>query len=203
MTTPGDGAPGGHPGQDQRGLPVDQPDRAAHRRIPRLAGLDPGGVRRGAELAPSNAPIVPPTGKPGEPPDRRSWKRQLKEKDEYLHTIIDELEATNQDLKSANEELQAPTKRCKAPTRSWRPPRKNCNRSMRNSPPSTPSCRTKNEELAGVNNDIFNLLASTEIATLFLDLDLHLRRLPRPSNRHLQLPAHRYRAADRSYCLAA
>ena len=36
--------------------------------------------------------------------------------------------------------------------------------------------QTKNEALTNVNNDIFNLLASTDIGTIFLNLDLQLRR---------------------------
>jgi two-component system, chemotaxis family, CheB/CheR fusion protein len=61
--------------------------------------------------------------------------------------------------------------------------------------------QTKNDELTRLNNDVYNLLASTDIGTIFLDLDLQLRRFTPAVSAHLQLSPHRYWAPDRSLCL--
>ena len=72
-----------------------------------------------------------------------------------MQSANEELETSKEELQSINEELTT------------------INAELQN----------KNEELAGVNNDIYNLLASTEIGTIFLDLDLHMRRFTPAVNR--------------------
>jgi two-component system CheB/CheR fusion protein len=72
-----------------------------------------------------------------------------------MQSANEELETSKEELQSTNEELST----------------------------INAELQKKNEELAGVNNDMFNLLASTDIGTLFLDLDLHLRRFTPAVNR--------------------
>ena len=101
---------------------------------------------------------------------------RLKEKDEYLHAIINELEETNQDLKSANEELQSTNEEMQSTNEELETSKEELQSINEELSTINAELQNKNEELSGVNNDIYNLLASTEIATIFLDLDLQLRR---------------------------
>ena len=130
----------------------------------------------------------PQTSQPsagGETRHRRigDLQKQLKEKDEYLRTIIDELETTNQDLKSANEELQSTNEEMQSANEELETSKEELQSSNEELTTINTELQKKNEELAGVNNDMFNLLSSTDIGTLFLDLDLNVRRFTPAVNR--------------------
>ncbi len=137
------------------------------------------------EEEPITAPPASPTSQDGETRRRRigELQQQLKEKDEYLRTIIEELETANQDLKSANEELQSTNEEMQSANEELETSKEELQSSNEELTTINTELQKKNEELAGVNNDMFNLLASTEIGTLFLDLDLHLRRYTPAVNR--------------------
>ena len=104
---------------------------------------------------------------------------------------------TNQDLKSANEELQSTNEEMQSTNEELETSKEELQSINEELSTINAELQNKNEELSGVNNDIYNLLASTEIGTIFLDLDLHIRRFTPASQPHLQLPPRRYRAADR------
>ena len=82
-------------------------------------------------------------------------ERELQATREHLQATVEEVEASNEELKSANEELQS----------------------------TNEELNTLNSELqrnldrvSELSNDLGNLLSSTEIATIFLDNRLHIRR---------------------------
>ena len=102
-------------------------------------------------------------------------EQALKEKDEYLHAIIDELERTNQDLRSANEELQSYNEEMQSANEELETSREELQSINEELVTTNAELQNKNEELYRINNDIHNLLDSTEIATIFLDLDLQIR----------------------------
>ena len=84
-----------------------------------------------------------------------SLERELQATREHLQATVEEVEASNEELKSANEELQS----------------------------TNEELNTLNSELqksldrvSELSNDLDNLLSSTEIATIFLDNRLHIRR---------------------------
>jgi two-component system, chemotaxis family, CheB/CheR fusion protein len=103
-------------------------------------------------------------------------ERELKEKDDYLHIIIDDLEQTNQDLKSTNEELQSTNEELQSANEELETSKEELQSINEELTTINAELQNKNEELTGLNNDVYNLLASTEIGTIFLDLDLQLRR---------------------------
>jgi len=89
---------------------------------------------------------------------------------EELKSSNEELISTNEELQSANEELQT----SKEELQSLNEELETINAEL----------RQKVEELAAANSDILNLFASTEIATLFLDRDLRIKRFT-PAATHL------------------
>ncbi len=82
-------------------------------------------------------------------------ERELQATREHLQATGEELEASNEELKSANEELQSTNEELNTLNSELQ---KNLNR------------------VSELSNDLNNLLASTEIATIFLDNRLHIRR---------------------------
>jgi two-component system CheB/CheR fusion protein len=133
------------------------------------------------QTSPNEALLNPSDGKPknaGFAANRRvaQLEKTLMEKDEYLHAVINELEETNQDLKATNEELQATNEEMQSANEELETSREELQSINEELSTINAELQSKNEELGKINNDIYNLLASTEIATMFLDLDLRLRR---------------------------
>ncbi len=81
---------------------------------------------------------------------------------EELRSAIEELQSTNEELQSANEELTT----SKEEMQSLNEELQTVNAEL----------MVKVDDYARVNNDMKNLLNSTEIATLFLDKELNIRR---------------------------
>jgi len=103
--------------------------------------------------------------------------------------VIEELEAANEDLKTSNEEIMSMNEELQS-----------ANEELET---SKQELQSLNEELSTVNsellekgtqldvadNDILNLIASTEIATLFMDNDLVIQRFTPPTVQLLNLRA--------------
>ena len=90
--------------------------------------------------------------------------------------VMEEHEAAHEELQAANEEARPATRSCRASTRSWRRPRRSSSRPTRSWPRSTRSCRTATSSCSGLNDDLDNLLASTNIPIVMLGRDLRVRR---------------------------
>jgi len=100
----------------------------------------------------------------------------LKDKDEYLNSIINELEEANQDLKSINEEFQSSNEEMQSTNEELETSKEELQSINEELTTVNAELQTKNAELSALNNDVYNLLASTDIGTIFLDLDMQLRR---------------------------
>ncbi len=88
---------------------------------------------------------------------------------EEMQTSQEELKSTNEEMQSANEELQSTNEELttsKEEMQSMNEELQTVNHEL----------RTKVRDLSDANNDMTNLLNSTDIATLFLDDVLHIRR---------------------------
>jgi two-component system, chemotaxis family, CheB/CheR fusion protein len=108
----------------------------------------------------------------------------LRAKEEYLQSVIEELETANEELKSTNEELQSSNEELQSTNEELETSREELQS-------VNEELSTVNNELVGkiddltlVNNDMSNLLASTEIGTLFLDHDQNILRFT-PAAVHL------------------
>jgi two-component system CheB/CheR fusion protein len=80
------------------------------------------------EEAPSTAPAVEsaPTAQTESTRDQlvTQLQQELLATKEYQQSIIEALEASNEELQSANEEIQSGNENCRAPTRNCRRPKK-------------------------------------------------------------------------------
>ena len=118
-------------------------------------------------------------------PDRRiaEFEQALKDKEEYLQSIIDEVEATNLDLKGTNEELLSSNEELQSTNEELETSKEELQSVNEELTTVNTELQKKNEELDRLNNDMYNLLSSTEIGTIFLDLDLKIRRFTPSANR--------------------
>jgi two-component system, chemotaxis family, CheB/CheR fusion protein len=103
-------------------------------------------------------------------------QKALQDKDEYLNSVINDLETANQDLNSANDELQSYNEELQSTNEELETSKEELESVNEELTTINAELQIKNEELGRINNDIHNFLNSTEIATLFVDLDLRIRR---------------------------
>lgn len=103
----------------------------------------------------------------------RSLQEDMQTKQEELSSTIEELQSTNEELQSANEELTT----AKEEMQSMNEEMQTINAEL----------QSKLDYLSEVNNDLNNLLESTELATVFLDAALNVRRFTSPCTRLFKL----------------
>ncbi|HEX7489794.1 MAG TPA: CheR family methyltransferase, partial [Anaeromyxobacteraceae bacterium] len=105
----------------------------------------------------------------------RSTREDMQTSQEELRSANEELQSTNEELQSTNEELTT----SKEEMQSMNEELQTVNVEM----------QAKLDELSRANNDMKNLLNSTEIATLFLDRALRVRRFTPQTTRIMKLMA--------------
>ena len=86
-----------------------------------------------------------------------------------LQNTIEELETSNEELQSSNEELMASNEELQSTNEELQ----SVNEELYT---VNSEMQEKNKELTNLSNDVTNLLDNTEIATLFLDTDLRIRK---------------------------
>jgi two-component system, chemotaxis family, CheB/CheR fusion protein len=111
-----------------------------------------------------------------EDPRIASLDRELRSTKESLQTTIEELETSNEELKSANEELQSTNEELQSTNEEMETSKEELQSTNEELVTVNTELERKLEELSTSNNDLNNLLASTEIATIFLDENLLVRR---------------------------
>jgi two-component system CheB/CheR fusion protein len=95
---------------------------------------------------------------------------------ESLQTTIEELETSNEELKSANEELQSTNEELQSTNEELETSKEELQSLNEESITVNSELQSRIDELVAANDDIKNLLDATDIATIFLDIDLNVRR---------------------------
>lgn len=93
-----------------------------------------------------------------------------------LQATIEELETSNEELKSANEELQANNEELQSANEEMESSREELQSTNEELETVNAELSKKNQDLMQVEDDLNNLFVSTEIATIFLNDDLHIKR---------------------------
>lgn len=105
---------------------------------------------------------------------------ELKTSKAELQNVVEELETSNEELQSSNEELMASNEELQSTNEELQ----SVNEELYT---VNSELQEKNKELARLNNDMTNLLNSTEIGTLFLDIDLRVRKFTPALQKHFKL----------------
>ena len=123
-------------------------------------------------------PDTPEESKAGEPDDGRvrDLERELKCTKESLQTTIEELETANEELKSANEELQSTNEELQSTNEEMETAKEEMQSLNEELTTVNAEMQSKVDDLSRTNDDMQNLLNSTEVATIFLDRDLNIKR---------------------------
>ncbi|MEQ8768653.1 MAG: PAS domain S-box protein [Planctomycetota bacterium] len=102
-------------------------------------------------------------------------ERELQATREDLQSTIEELETSNEELKASNEEIRSMNEELQSSNEGLEISRHELQSLNRELGSVNERLEAKVSEVEEANNDLTNLLASTEIATLFVDTDLRLR----------------------------
>ena len=102
-------------------------------------------------------------------PLARVLEAELRSTKEHLQTTIEELETSNEELKSANEELQSTNEELQTSKEELQ----SINEELQT---VNLELSRKVDELDRANSDLQNLFASTQIATVFLDRELRIKK---------------------------
>ncbi|MBN1473482.1 MAG: PAS domain-containing protein [Syntrophaceae bacterium] len=95
---------------------------------------------------------------------------------EELQTTREEMQSSQEELKSTNEELQSTNEELQSTNEELTTSREEMQSMNEELQTVNAEQQSKMDELSRLNNDMRNLLNSTEIVTVFLDNDLHIRR---------------------------
>lgn len=106
----------------------------------------------------------------------QQWERELQNSRDDLQCTIEELETTNEELKSANEEIMSMNEELQSSNEELESSREELQSMNEEINTVNSELQLKVEELERLNNDLNNLLASTNIATLFLDRQGRIKR---------------------------
>jgi two-component system CheB/CheR fusion protein len=108
--------------------------------------------------------------------------RQVELENELLHTreemqsTLEEMQTSQEELKSTNEELQSTNEELQSANEELTTSKEEMQSLNEELQTVNAELQSKVEEFSRVDNDMKNLLNSTDIATLFLDKDLKIRR---------------------------
>lgn len=103
-------------------------------------------------------------------------EHELQSTKEYLQSTIEELETSNEELKSMNEELQSTNEELQSTNEELETSKEELQSTNEELATVNSELRSKVDELSRSNDDLNNLLASTQIGTIFLDRNLKIKR---------------------------
>ena len=103
-------------------------------------------------------------------------QQELRTAQEYLQSSTEELETANEELKSTNEELQSVNEELQSTNEELETSKEELQSVNEELTTVNNELQTKVTDLARANNDLSNLLASTEIGTIFVDHHMHIQR---------------------------
>ncbi len=133
---------------------------------------------------PRPAPAAKPKGKQRSAPEAgriEELERELQCTRESLQITIEELETANEELKSANEELQSTNEELQSTNEEMETSKEEMQSLNEELTTVNAEMQSKVDDLSRTNDDMQNLLNSTDVATLFLDGKLNIKRYTEPA----------------------
>ncbi len=106
----------------------------------------------------------------------QSLEQELQSTKEYLSATIEEMETSNEELKSTNEELQSVNEELQSTNEELETSKEELQSTNEELATVNAELQNKVDEFTRANDDMNNLLAATEIASIFLDTDLCIKR---------------------------
>ncbi len=130
-------------------------------------------------------PVKSSKRKPGE--DQKRLSMELVQAKEQMHAMRERMQHSQEELKATNEELQSTNEELQSTNEELTTSKEEMQSLNEELQTLNAELQSKIEDLSWVNNDMENLLNSTEIATIFLDNNLKIRRFTSHINQLFKL----------------
>jgi two-component system CheB/CheR fusion protein len=114
-------------------------------------------------------------------------ENELQQAREEMHSTLEEMQTSQEELKSTNEELQSTNEELQSTNEELTTSKEEMQSLNEELQTVNAELQSKVEDFSRVNNDMKNLLNSTDIATLFLDKDLNIRRFTNQATKIFKL----------------
>ena len=114
-------------------------------------------------------------------------EQELQETRENHQTTVEELESSNEELKSTNEELQSSNEELQSTNEELESSKEELQSLNEELQTVNSELQSKVDELSEAQDDISNLLNSTQIATIFVDNSLKVKRFSKEATRIINL----------------
>lgn len=114
-------------------------------------------------------------------------EKALAQAGDEMRTLREEMQTSQEELKSANEELQSTNEELQSTNEELTTSKEEMQSLNEELQTVNIELQSKVDELSATNNDMNNLLNSTDIATVFLDSTLHVRRFTTHATRLFKL----------------
>ncbi len=114
-------------------------------------------------------------------------EQELREACEELQSTREEMQTSQEELKSTNEELQSTNEELQSTNEELTTSKEELQSMNEEMQTVNHELQAKVDELSRTSNDMKNLLESTDIATLFLDNKLHVRRFTNQTTKVIKL----------------
>ena len=147
---------------------------------------------RGNVVIAFHEPVQPgPAARAGRAGHRRSRVDELERETRRLHedlqTTRQEMQSSEEEIKSTNEELQSANEELQSTNEELTTSKEELQSLNEELQTVNAELQSKVDDLSSASNDMKNLLDSTDIATLFLDGQLQVRRFTAPATRIFKL----------------
>ena len=143
-----------------------------------------------AEKAPGSKPDENLRGKPGDKVQNltaHQLEHELQSTREYLQATIEELETSNEELKSNNEEMQTVNEEQQSTNEELETSKEELQSTNEELTTVNSELQNKVNELFKASDDMNNLLAATEIVSIFMDTHLNIKRYTQAAARMIKL----------------
>ena len=114
-------------------------------------------------------------------------EKELEHARETMQSTLEEMQTSQEELKSANEELQSTNEELQSTNEELTTSKEEMQSLNEELQTVNAELQSKVDDYSRVNNDMKNLLNSTDIATLFLDKELNIRRFTNQTTKIFKL----------------